>query len=59
VELVLIDGLGHWTYDGEITVCGIALSDVPDDRKELASEATRMCDWCAESVGDEDDEGSA
>jgi hypothetical protein len=60
VQLVVIDGLGHWSYDGEITVCGIALADVPSDRMERASEAPRMCDWCAESVGDDDEEdGSA
>jgi hypothetical protein len=54
VQLVIIDGLGHWSHDGEITVCGIALADVPEDRMERAAEAARMCDWCAESVGDED-----
>jgi len=56
VLLVVIDGLGHWSYDGEITVCGIALADVPSDRMECASEAPRMCDWCAESVGDDEDD---
>ena len=59
VHLVVIDGLGHWSHDGEITVCGIALADVPSDRMERASEAPRMCDWCAESVGDEEDDESA
>ena len=56
VLLVVIDGLGHWSYDGEITVCGIALADVPSDRMERASEAPRMCDWCAEAVGDYEDD---
>jgi len=59
VQLVVIDGLGHWSHDGEITVCGIALADVPSDRMERASEAPRMCDWCAETVGDEDEDESA
>jgi hypothetical protein len=59
VQLVVIDGLGHWSYDGEITVCGIALADVPSDRMERASEAPLMCDWCAESVGDDEDDESA
>ena len=55
VLLVIIDGLGHWSYDGEITVCGIALADVPSDRMERAAEAPRMCDWCSESVEDDED----
>jgi hypothetical protein len=55
VQLVIIDGLGHWSDDGEITVCGIALADVPSDRMERAAEAPRMCDWCAESVEDDED----
>lgn len=55
VQLVIIDGLGHWTPDGEITECGIALADVPSDRMERAAEAPRMCDWCAESVAEDDD----
>ncbi|HEX8795007.1 MAG TPA: hypothetical protein VF765_28870 [Polyangiaceae bacterium] len=59
MQLVIIDGLGHWSYDGEITVCGIALADVPEDRMERASEMPpKMCDWCTESVGEDGDEGS-
>lgn len=56
MHLVIIDGLGHWSYDCEITVCGIALADVPSDRMERAAEAARMCDWCSESVEDDADD---
>ena len=55
-QSVIIKGEQHWTYDGELTACGIALKGVAID----PTATTRTtCDGCTEGADDYEYEGTA